>query len=90
MLCKRLTGRLLSLETIKAIAHRHNLTASFLPKIFPDTAGSGCHIHFSLWHDEKNLLGDPQGICGLSPIALQFIAGIPPSSGTDGTNDSKY
>ncbi|KYC35088.1 glutamine synthetase [Scytonema hofmannii PCC 7110] len=63
-------------ETVKAIAYRHNLTASFLPKIFSDAAGSGCHIHFSLWRDEKNLLGDPQGICGLSPIALQFIAGI--------------
>ncbi|AUT00778.1 glutamine synthetase [Nostoc sp. CENA543] len=63
-------------ETVKAIAKRHNLTASFLPKIFPDAAGSGCHIHFSLWHHGKNLLPDPKGICGLSPTALQFMAGI--------------
>lgn len=63
-------------ETVKAIAQRHNLTASFLPKIFPDAAGSGCHIHFSLWHHGKNLLPNPQGICGLSSTALQFIAGI--------------
>ncbi|MEH1914984.1 glutamine synthetase family protein [Nostoc sp.] len=63
-------------ETVRAIAHRHNLIASFLPKIFPDAAGSGCHIHLSLWHREKNLLPDPQSIYGLSEVALQFIAGI--------------
>lgn len=63
-------------ETVKAVAYRHNLTASFLPKIFADAAGSGCHIHLSLWHDQKNLLPDPQGACGLSQVALQFIAGI--------------
>jgi glutamine synthetase len=63
-------------ETVKAVAYCHNLTASFLPKIFADAAGSGCHIHFSLWRDNKNLLPEPQGACGLSPVALQFIAGI--------------
>ncbi|WP_427159396.1 glutamine synthetase family protein [Aliinostoc sp. HNIBRCY26] len=63
-------------ETVKAIAKRHNLTASFLPKIFPDAAGSGCHIHFSLWHHGKNLLPDTKGNFGLSPTALQFMAGI--------------
>ena len=63
-------------ETVKAIAYHHNLTASFLPKIFADAAGSGCHIHLSLWRDGKNLLPDSQGINGLSEVALQFIAGI--------------
>ncbi len=63
-------------ETVKAIAHQHNLEASFLPKIFPDAAGSGCHIHLSLWQNEQNLLPDRQGICGLSQTAREFIAGI--------------
>ena len=63
-------------ETVRAIAHKHNLAASFLPKIFSDAAGSGCHIHFSLWQDEQNLLPDPQGICGLSQTTREFIAGI--------------
>jgi glutamine synthetase len=63
-------------ETVRAIAHRHNLTASFLPKIFPDAAGSGCHIHLSLWRNGQNLLPDSEGICGLSQIAQAFIAGI--------------
>ncbi|MGJ5634580.1 glutamine synthetase family protein [Nostoc sp. CALU 1950] len=63
-------------ETVRAIAHYHNLTASFLPKIFPDAAGSGCHIHLSLWRNGQNLLPDPQGVCGLSQIGQAFIAGI--------------
>ncbi|MEM9506782.1 MAG: glutamine synthetase family protein [Cyanobacteria bacterium P01_E01_bin.35] len=63
-------------ETVRAIAHHHDLAASFLPKIFPDAAGSGCHIHFSIWQDEQNLLPDKQAICGLSQIAREFVAGI--------------
>ncbi|WP_036484818.1 glutamine synthetase family protein [Myxosarcina sp. GI1] len=63
-------------ETVKAIARKHDLAASFLPKIFPDAAGSGCHVHFSLWRNGKNLLPDSTGICGLSKTAKEFIAGI--------------
>ncbi|MBW4646205.1 MAG: glutamine synthetase family protein [Goleter apudmare HA4340-LM2] len=63
-------------ETVRAIAYRHHLTASFLPKIFSDAASSGCHIHLSLWRDGKNLLPDNQGVCGLSQIGRAFIAGI--------------
>jgi glutamine synthetase len=63
-------------ETVRAIAHHHNLTASFLPKIFPDAPSSGCHIHLSLWRNGQNLLPDPQDICGVSQIGQAFIAGI--------------
>jgi|JFJP01.1.fsa_nt_gi Glutamine synthetase len=63
-------------ETVKALAYHHHLTASFLPKIFADAAGSGNHIHLSLWHDERNLLPDIQGVCGISSIARKFIGGI--------------
>ncbi|PPS41420.1 glutamine synthetase family protein [Chroococcidiopsis sp. TS-821] len=62
--------------TVHAIARQHNLRASFLPKIFPDAAGSGCHLHLSLWRDGKNLLPDPHDADGLSPVARAFIAGI--------------
>ncbi len=31
-----------------AVAHKNGLEASFLPKMFPDSAGSGCHIHMSI------------------------------------------
>jgi glutamine synthetase len=63
-------------ETVTAMAHRHYLTASFLPKIFAETAGNGCHLHLSIWHDGKNITPDSQGICGLSPVARAFVAGI--------------
>ncbi|BAY28026.1 L-glutamine synthetase [Calothrix sp. NIES-2100] len=63
-------------ETVSAIARQHNLTASFLPKIFPEAASSGCHIHLSLWRDGQNLLPDAQGVCGLSQTGRAFIAGI--------------
>lgn len=63
-------------ETVKAIASKHGLQASFLPKIFPDTAGNGCHLHLSLWQNDKNILHDPEANYGLSKTGEQFIAGI--------------
>jgi glutamine synthetase len=63
-------------ETVKAIAYKHGLLASFLPKIFPDTAGSGCHIHLSLWKGDMNILSDSKNDYGLSETANKFIAGI--------------
>ena len=63
-------------ETVRAIARKHGLMASFLPKIFPDKTGNGCHLHVSLWHDDTNILSDPNNTYGLSDTALQFIAGI--------------
>lgn len=63
-------------ETVKAIAFQHNLKASFLPKIFANQAGSGCHLHLSLWYNGQNLLPDPQQPLGLSKTARHFIAGI--------------
>ncbi|NJN85146.1 MAG: glutamine synthetase [Leptolyngbyaceae cyanobacterium SL_7_1] len=60
-------------ETVRGVALRHGLTASFLPKIFAQQAGSGCHLHFSLWQGDMNLLPAPQG---LSPLAQAFVAGV--------------
>jgi glutamine synthetase len=63
-------------ETIRAIALQHHLKASFLPKIFADKAGSGCHLHLSIWQDGQNLLPNPEAPGELSEIARRFIAGI--------------
>ena len=63
-------------ETVRAIARQNNLIASFLPKIFPDQAGSGCHLHLSLWHEGKNLIPHSENNGNLSAIASRFIAGI--------------
>ncbi len=63
-------------ETVKAISPRYGLRASFLPNIFPNAPGSGCHIHFSLWKDQNNILHDFEDKYGLSIVSRQFIAGI--------------
>jgi glutamine synthetase len=36
-------------DTARGVAQRHGLVASFAPKPFPDQAGNGSHVHFSLW-----------------------------------------
>ncbi len=61
-------------ETVKAIAHQHGLVASFVPKIFEGQAGSGCHLHLSLWQGDANLIPDGSG--GLSKPARSFMAGL--------------
>ncbi|NJR64634.1 MAG: glutamine synthetase [Leptolyngbyaceae cyanobacterium CRU_2_3] len=65
-------------ETVRGVALRHQLRASFLPKIFANQAGSGCHLHLSLWRQGKNLMpGTSHEAEGeLSPIAQSFTAGI--------------
>lgn len=62
-------------ETVQAVARKHGLLASFLPKIFADAAGSGCHLHLSLWREGQNLFPDASGKA-LSPVARQFVAGV--------------
>lgn len=61
-------------ETVRGIAIKHGLKASFLPKIFADKAGNGCHIHLSLWQNGNNVTGDNQG--QVSGLTKQFIGGI--------------
>lgn len=63
-------------ETARGVAHNHGLVASFMPKIFQDKAGSGAHIHISLWSGGKNLFFDPLHELQLSKTARHFIAGI--------------
>ena len=63
-------------ETAHAVAHRHGLRATFLPKVFDGKAGSGCHLHLSLWRDGQNLFPDPKGPGGLSAVGRAFVAGI--------------
>jgi glutamine synthetase len=63
-------------ETTHATAARHGLIASFLPKVFADKAGSGCHLHLSLWRAGANLLPDPAGRGGLSAVGRSFAAGL--------------
>jgi glutamine synthetase len=63
-------------ETVHAVALKHGLKASFLPKIFPDSSGSGCHLHMSMWKNGENITHDSSGKWKLSKEAGYFIAGV--------------
>lgn len=70
--------RLLTLRvTVKSIAQRHGLKASFMPKPIMDINGSGMHVHQSLFNEKtkKNAFYDSVDEYGLSKIAYNFIAG---------------
>ena len=63
-------------ETVKAVARKHGLYASFMPKPFQDKSGSGAHIHISLWQNGENIFYDANQQRGYSDIARYFIGGI--------------
>jgi glutamine synthetase len=60
----------------KAIAEKHGLRATFMPKPFSTLTGSGCHAHVSLWKGKDNLFEDAKGELGLSKLGYSFIGGI--------------
>jgi len=63
---------------VKAIAEKHGLRATFMPKPFAHLTGNGCHTHISVWDaaGNVNLFHDPQGELGLSSLGYQFIGGV--------------
>lgn len=62
--------------TVKSIAKRHGLHATFMPKPKAGVNGSGMHTNMSLVKNGKNILDAPEGKLGLSEEAYHFIAGI--------------
>ncbi len=68
---------LMARETIREIARRHGLSASFTPKPRPDAVGNGAHVHLSLASSEgRNETFEPSDPLGLSPVAKRFCAGV--------------
>ena len=65
-------------ETVRGVALKHGLYASFAPKPWADQAGNGCHLHFSGWNRDQtvNRFYDAGAEYNLSPLARQFMAGI--------------
>jgi glutamine synthetase len=63
--------------SLKAVAQRHGLYATFMPKPFYGINGSGMHCHQSLADAEtgRNLFFDEQDEYHLSDLAKHFIAG---------------
>jgi glutamine synthetase len=68
--------QLLVRETIRAVATNRALVASLAPKPWPDNAGNGCHVHFSLWEGERNRFYNGSRADGLSDVARAFTAGV--------------
>jgi glutamine synthetase len=65
-------------ETVRNVAREHGLHASLAPKPFPEGAGNGGHVHFSLWDrsGRRPLMHDPRDQYGVSPLGYHFIAGV--------------
>ena len=60
---------------LKAVAQKHNLHATFMPKPIAGINGSGMHVHQSLFKDGKNMFFDDSDRYKLSKTAYSFIAG---------------
>lgn len=60
-------------ETVHAVASQMGWIATFLPKPFSEQAGSGCHLHLSIWRDGHNLSREAPGP---DSVNAHFMAGI--------------
>jgi glutamine synthetase len=69
---------LLYRETVRSVARRHGLHASFAPKPWPDQPGNGCHLHLSALDlaGERQRFHDPEAADGLSEVGRRFAAGV--------------
>ena len=63
---------------VKAIAEKHGMRATFMPKPFANLTGNGCHAHISVWDrtGKKNLFHSARDSLGLSKLAYHFLGGI--------------
>ncbi|KAK2401154.1 type-1 glutamine synthetase [Trifolium repens] len=65
-------------ETIRSIARKHGLLATFVPKYALDDLGSGSHVHLSLWQNGQNVFmaSDGSSKYGISTLGKEFMAGV--------------
>ncbi len=63
-------------ETVRACAAQHGLLASFVPKIYPEKAGNGAHLHLSLARQGASIVTEPGHPRTLSAPMRAFMAGI--------------
>ncbi len=60
-------------QCLKALADSKEMSVTFMAKPFPDTPGSSCHLHISLWHDGRNAFSD--GIDGYRTDIFRWFLG---------------
>ncbi|XP_031280792.1 protein fluG [Pistacia vera] len=65
-------------EVVRAVARKHGLLATFVPKYALDDIGSGSHVHLSLWQNGENVFMASGGASshGMSSIGEEFMAGV--------------
>src|SRR5579872_82764 len=63
-------------DAVRGVALRHGTVASFAPKPVPDAAGSGCHLHLSLWRGGRNALYDERDPAYLSRDGNAWVGGL--------------
>ncbi|KAG4996245.1 hypothetical protein JHK84_027294 [Glycine max] len=65
-------------EVVRAIARKHGLLATFIPKYALDDLGSGSHVHLSLSRNGQNvyMASDRSSKHGISTLGKEFMAGI--------------
>jgi glutamine synthetase len=68
-------GTLLRLLVRRAAA-RGGLMATFMAKPWAGRAGSGLHVHQSLWTGGTNMMAEPGGGEGLSELGTWYVAGL--------------
>lgn len=76
--CLDIADKVVTLKySAKKIAQMHNLHATFMPKPMMDMAGSGMHVHQSLFDikTKTNAFYDKEHEYNLSKAAVSFIAG---------------
>jgi glutamine synthetase len=61
---------------VKEVASELGLFATFMPKPLQEHAGSGMHLHLSLFDGDRNVFHDPDPGTPLAPLGRQFLAGI--------------
>jgi glutamine synthetase len=62
-------------ETVAAVVDAAGQKCTFLPALREDGPGNGCHLHFSLWSDGRNITGNEDS-SELSEQAESFVAGV--------------
>ena len=74
---RTIADRIMSFKmTVRTIAKRHGLHATFMPKPRAEVNGSGMHIHFSLFKDGRNVFVNPGNPQELSEKAYYFVGGL--------------
>ena len=63
-------------DAVRGVAYRHDAAASFAPKPLPNSAGSGCHLHLSVWRGGRNVLYGERDALHLSREGYAWVAGL--------------